>query len=130
MVLGIPSSPLQKDDVMKKLLISTAVGLAVALPLALLSGTANAREGFRGGQAGGGEVVQHDGAATPGDSFGSGSVQQGVVDHPVADAEAIRIARENADDDNDGIINANDPDDDNDGVPDTEEGASGAGGAQ
>lgn len=108
---------------MKKLIISTAFGLVMALPLALLSGTANAREGVRGGQAGDGEVIQHDGAASAGDNNGAldGGVQQGIVEHPVADVDAVRRARENADNNNN---------DDNAGVPDENEGASSAQGAQ
>lgn len=103
---------------MKKLLISTALGMIVIAPLALLSGAANAER----------EVIRVE---RPADNNGVGEgVQQGVVEHPVADAEAVRIARENADDDNDGITNVNDPDDNNDGVPDDTEGASSSEGAQ
>jgi hypothetical protein len=88
---------------MKKVTVSTVLGIVssalAALPLILLSGTINA------------EIVRVERPV----------VVNPVVNYPVADAEAVRIARENADYDNDGIINVNDPDDDNDGVPDADD---------
>ena len=90
---------------MKKVMVSTVLGIVssalvalplTALPLILLSSAAYAER----------EVTRFE---------------RPIVNHPVADAEAIRIARENADDDNDGIININDSDDDNDGIPDDDD---------
>ena len=88
---------------MKKVMVSTVLGIVsstlAALPLILLSGTTSA------------EIVRVERPV----------VVNPVINHPVADADAIRDARENADYDNDGTINVNDPDDDNDGVPDADD---------
>ena len=135
---------LQKDKTMKKLVISTSLSLLAILPATLLSTAVQAREVIRverpaaDGNGVNGAVVERDGEASVGDNIGNDNieanngigegVQDGVVDHPVADAEAVRTARENADDDddNDGIINGDDNDDDNDGVPDADENGMGA----
>src|SRR6478735_7423189 len=100
---------------MKKLMISTVLGIVsstlAALPLIALSSAADA------------EIVRVErpvGANPVGRNIG-GNVQDGVVEHPVADAEAIRIHRENVDYDDDGIVNADDPDDDNDGIMDADD---------
>lgn len=127
---------------MKKLVISTSLSLLAILPATLLSTAVQAREVIRverpaaDGNGVNGAVVERDGEASVGDNIGGDGieanngigegVQDGIVDHPVADAEAVRIARENADDDNDGIINGDDNDDDNDGVPDADENGMGA----
>ena len=102
---------------MKKVMFSTVLGIVssalAALPLMILSSAAHAeREVIR---------VERPVVANPNGRNIGGNVQDGIVNNPIADAEAVRIARENADYDNDGVINVNDPDDDNDGISDAQD---------